>query len=253
MVLLLLALLLAPETTYELKLRFEKGMVYEDASTRHIKLRLIDNAKLMRFDVEEDYLVRRTVLEVGADGLPSQEKVEVVRFVKKTNERPDGEAGSESNAAEGKTFLWRRKEKEEGYVLLDGDKDVTEENPHLVERLVGYRAKRMPEKPVAIGATWEVPASEFLEATGQRIPPDLQGTAVFKLLEVKDNVAKVSFEVKTSCHDQGHDLALVQRGTWLFDMAKGREVSLEAEGTMEFDRLEKGDGSLKMTRTLTYR
>lgn len=253
MVPLLLALLLAPETTYELKLRFEKGMVCEDASTRRVKLRLIENGKLMRFDVEEDFLVRRTVLEVGADGLPSREKVEVVRFAKKTNERPDGEPGAESNQAQGKSFVWRRKDKEEGYALYAGDADVTAQNPHLVERLQSWRAKRMPEKAVAVGASWEVPAAEFLESTGQRIPEGLQGTAVFKLLEVKENLARISFEVKSSCRDQGHDLALVQRGTWVFDIARGREVSLEAEGTMEFDRLEKGDGSLRMTRLLTYR
>lgn len=253
MPILALLLLLAPEGTVELKLRFEKGMVYEDASTSRVKLRLTEQKKLVRFDVEADILIRRTVLEVGTDGLPSAEKVEVVRFAKKVHEAPDREAATESNPAEGKTFLWRRREKEDGYALFADDAEVTAEHPRLAERLLSWRAKRMPEKPVAIGATWEVAASEFLAATGQPVPPDLQGVAVFKLEEVKENVARISFEVKSSCREGGRDLTGVQRGTWLFDIARGREISLEAAGSMEFDRLERGDGSFKMTRTLTYR
>lgn len=251
MVPLLLALLLAPDSTHEMKLRFEKGMVYEEATTRRMKLRLIDQKRVAKFDFEEECLFRRTVLAVGDDGLPSEEKVEVLRFAKKIHARPDGEAGSEANPAEGKTFLWKRGG--EGYVLMDGDKDVTEEHPHLAERLRSYRAKRMPEKPVAVGATWEVPAAAFLESTGQTVPPGLEGAAVFKLEEVKDGVARVSFEVKSGYKERGRDIAAVQKGTWLFDIARGREISLEATGSIEVDRLEGGDGSLAMTRKLTYR
>jgi hypothetical protein len=251
MVPLLLALLLAPDSTHEMKLRFEKGMVYEDASSRRIKLRLIEQKRVMKFDVEEEFLLRRTVVAVGDDGLPSEEKVEVVRFAKKIHDRPDGEPGSETNPAQGKTFLWKRSG--EGYALFAGDTDVTKENPQLAERLLSYRAKRMPEKPVAVGATWEVPAASFLAATGQQVPPGLEGAAVFKLEEVKDGVARVSFEVKSGYTDRGREISGVQKGTWLFDIARGREVSLEAEVSMEFDRLESGDGSFRMTRTFTYR
>lgn len=251
MVPLLLALLLAPEPTHELKLRFEKGMVYEEATTRRIKLRLIEQKRVAKFDVEEECLFRRTVLAVGDDGLPSEEKVEVLRFAKKIHERPDGEAGSETNPAEKKTFLWKRSG--DGYVLLSGDTDVTKEHPRLAERLLSYRAKRMPEKPVAVGATWEVPAGAFLESTGQTVPPGLEGAAVFRLEEVKEGVARVSFEVKSSYSERGRAISGVQKGTWLFDMERGRELSLEAEGAVEFDRLEAGDGSLRMTRALTYR
>jgi hypothetical protein len=251
MVPLLLALLLSPDSTHELKLRFEKGMVYEEATTRRIKLRLIEQNRVAKFDVEEECHFRRTVLAVGEDGLPSEERIEVLRFAKKIHERPDGEAGSETNPAEKKTFLWKRSG--EGYVLMAGDKDVTEEHPRLAERLLSYRAKRMPEKPVAVGETWEVPAGAFLESTGQTVPPGLEGAAVFKLEEVKDGIARVSFEVKSGYKERGRGIAGVQKGTWLLDIARGQEVSLEAEGSMEFDRLEAGDGSLRMTRALTYR
>jgi len=251
MVPFLLALLLAPDSTHEMKLRFEKGMVYEDATNRRVKLRLIEQGRLIKFDVEEDCLFRRTVLAVGDDGLPAEEKVEVVRFAKKIHDRPDGEPGSETNPAQGKTFLWKRSG--EGYALLSGDADVTKEHPRLAERLLSYRAKRMPEKPGAVGGTWEVAAPAFLEATGQQVPPGLEGAATFKLEEVQDGVARVTVEVKSGYRERGREITGVQKGTWLFDIAHGREVSLEAEGSMEFDRLEAGDGSLKMTRTLTYR
>jgi hypothetical protein len=234
-----------------MKFRFEKGMVYEDASNRRIKLRLIEQKRVLKFDIEEECLLRRTVLAVGDDGFPSEEKVEVVTLTKRIHERPDGDARTEANATQGKTFLWKRSG--EGYALLSGDDDVTKEHRWLAERLLSYRAKRMPEKPVAVGATWEVPADAFLAATGQAVPPGLEGSAVFRLEEVKDGVARVSFELKSGYTDRGRENRGVQKGTWLFDVARGREVSLEAEGSMEFDRLEAGDGSLRMTRSLTYR
>jgi len=251
MVPLLLCLVLAPESTVEMKLRFEKGMVYEDASTRRVKLRLIEQRRLMKFDVGEDTLFRRTVLAVGDDGLPSEEKIEVLRFKKEIHEQPDREPATSDNPAQGKTFLWKRSGA--SYALYEGDKDVTKEHEALAERLRSYGTKRVPEKPVAVGATWEVPAAEFLASTGQQVPPGLEGTAVFKLEEVKENVARVSFEMKSSYKDRERDVSGVQKGTWLFDVERGREVSLEAEWTMEFDRMEKGDGSFEMTRTLTYR
>jgi len=251
MVPLLLALVLAPDATHELKLRFEKGMEYEDATTRHIKLRLIQQGHVLKFDVEEECNLRRTVVAVGEDGLPSEEKVEVVRFRKTTHERPDGEPGSATNPGEGKTFLWKRTG--DGCTLLEGDKDVTKEQSRLAERLMSYSTKRLPEKPVAVGETWEVPAAEFLAATGQVVPPGLEGKAVFKLEEAKDGVARITFEMKAGYTERQQQITLVQKGTWLFDIAHGRELSLEATGEMAFEQLKGGDGSLKMTRTLTYR
>ncbi|HEX5137863.1 MAG TPA: hypothetical protein VFY93_12875 [Planctomycetota bacterium] len=251
MVPLLLALLLAPDATHELKLHFEKGMVYEDATKGRIKLRLIEQNRVAKFDVEEDCLLRRTVVSVGDDGLPSEEKIEVVRFAKTVHEQPMGDAGAKANPAEGKTFLWKRAG--DGYALLEGDKDVTKEHSRLAERLMSYRAKRLPDKPVAVGETWEVPASEFLAATGQVVPPGLEGKAVFKLEEVKDGVARVAFELKTGYRERDREITGVQKGTWLLDIAHGREVSLEATGEIAFEQLKAGDGSLRMTRTLTYR
>jgi hypothetical protein len=246
-------LLLAPEGTHEIKLRFEKGMVYEDAATRRVKLTLTQHGKSIRFDREDDYHVRRTVLEVGTGGLPEMERVEVLKFASKTNEWPDQEPGVKENPAQGKSFVWRKKKDGGEWALYADDKDVTEEHPRLVERLLNWRAARVPGKPVAIGATWEVPAQAFLEATGQQVPPGLEGSAVYKLEEVEDGIARISFEFKSLLREQGRDLAGIQRGTWLLDVAKGRELSLESEGSMEIDGGKQGFGTFEMKRTITYR
>jgi hypothetical protein len=249
---LLLALVLAPDAMHETKLRFEKGMVYEDAANVRVKLRLIQQQGVAKYDIEEDTLFRRTVLAVGDDGLPSEEKVEVVRFKKTIHDQPDvAEPGTKANAAEGKTFLWKRAG--ESCALLEGDKDVTKDHAALADRLRSYLAKRGPGKPVEVGGTWEVPAAAFLAAAGQKVPPGVEGAATFKLEEVKDGVGRISFEAKSAYRDFGCEVAEVRKGTWLFDVARAREVSFEAEGSIEYNKLEAGDGSFKMTRTLTYR
>jgi len=247
-------LLLAPEGTHEIKLRFEKGMVYEDVARRRVKLTLTQHDKSIRFDREDDYHVRRTVLEVGDDGLPAMERVEVLKFATKTNEWPDEEPGVKAKAAEGKSFVWRRKKKgADEWALYAHDHDVTEDHPRLVERLLNWRAARLPGKPVAVGATWEVSAKAFLEATGQQVPPGLEGSAVYKLEEVKDGVARISFEFKSLLHEQGRDVTGVQRGIWLLDVAKGRDLELQSKGSLEIDGGKQGFGTFEMKRTITYR
>jgi hypothetical protein len=244
-------LLLAPEGAHEIKLRFEKGMVYEETSTRHVDLKLTEQGKILRFDTEDDYVVRRTVEEVGEDGLPAAERVEVVRFIKKINQQPDREKpGVEPNPAQGKTFAWRRKGS--GYALFEGEDEVTAKHPRLVERLLNWRAGRLPEKAVAVGGSWEIPAAAFLEATGQPIPPGLEGGAVFKLEEVQEGIARISFEFKSTRTERGSVVAWVQRGTWRFDLAKGRELSLESEGSIEIDKMDRGFGTFRQRRTITY-
>jgi hypothetical protein len=229
-------------------------MVYEDAAARHVRLELVEHGRVLRFDTEDDHLVRRTVLEVGADGLPSAERVEVVKFVVKVNEDPAPEKqGVKENAAHGKTFVWRRRGKEDAYALYEEDDDVTEKHPRLVERLRAWRAARLPGKPVAVGMTWEVPAREFLEATGQTVPPGLEGSAVFTLEEVKDGVARISFEFKSRLRERGREIAGVQKGTWLVDLPKGRELSVELDGSMQFEGANVGAGKFTMRRTVTYR
>jgi hypothetical protein len=225
-------------------------MVYEETSARHVKLKLTDQGKILRFDTEDDFVVRRTVEKVGEDGLPAVERVEVLRFEKRIHEQPDREKGVEPNPAQGKTFSWRRKG--DGYALFEGDDEVTGEHPRLVERLLNWRAGRLPEKPVKVGGTWEIPAPAFLEATGQPIPPGLEGSAVFKLEEVKDGVARISFEFKSTQKERGSVIAGVQRGTWVVDLARGRELSLESEGSIEIDRMDRGFGTFRLSRTITY-
>jgi hypothetical protein len=243
-------LLLAPEGTHELKLLFEKGMVYEEASARRVKFRNFAEGRVFRYDKEDECVVRRTVLEVGEDGLPSRERVEVLRSLAKINEAPDAEPGVSERPAQGKTFTWQRKEK--GFVLYEGEEDVSEKHPDLIQRLRGRCVARLPKGPVGVGATWEVSARDFVESDGKAVPEGLGGKVVFKLEEVKDGVARITFDLKLLHRNRDKEVAESGGGIWLFDVAKGRELKLDAEGKIEIDAAKAGFGSQKMSRTLTY-
>src|SRR5512139_4021362 len=104
MVPLVLALLLAPDSTYELKLRFEKGMVYEEASRRQVKFKAIGEGHFTKHDVDDEIVVRRTVVAVGEDGLPAEESVEVLKSVVNVKEAPDDKLGVKERPSQGKTF-----------------------------------------------------------------------------------------------------------------------------------------------------
>lgn len=251
MVAVLLVLLLAPEPTHELTLRFEKGMVCEESSTRGITLKVISNG-VLRFANSDECVVRRTVLEVGEDGLPSAERVEVLKSVATVTEAPDDKTGAFERPSQGKTFEWRRKRRGD-FVLYEGEKDVSEAHKDLVQRLRSRGAARLPPGPVAVGATWEVEAGAFEASEGRIAPEGTRGKAVFKLEEVKDGVARISFEIDFS-HPWGErTLTNKGKGIWLFDVKHGREISLEGEGKLEIDGKEGGFGTQKTSRTLTYR
>lgn len=248
---LALLLLLAPEQTFELKLRFDKGMVSEETSTRRVTLKAIDGGHIFRFDKEDECVLRRTVVEVGPDGLPAQESVEVVKSVSKVNEAPDDKTGTTERPSQGKTFTWRRKR--EGFGLFDGQTEVSEKHPEIVQRMKSGGAARLPAKPVAVGETWEVKALDFVESDGKTPPEGLDGNAVFKLEEVKDGVARISFELKILYKNRGKAVTETGKGVWLFDVTNGREVKLEGEGKLEIENAEGGFGTQKMSRAVTYR
>ncbi|MFI5403643.1 MAG: hypothetical protein ACHQ1G_11960 [Planctomycetota bacterium] len=244
---LALLLLLAPEGTVEMKLRFEKGMVYEEASKRQVKFKAINQGHVARYDKEDEVVVRRTILAVGEDGLPAEESVEVLKSVATTREAPDDKTGETVRPSQGKTFMWRKG------ALYEGRKDVSLEHKDIVQRLRSLGSVRLPKGPVAPGATWEVPARDFEESDGREVPEGLEGKAVFKLEEVKDGVARITFEIKLA-YSQG-DRAFTNTGTgvWLFDVANGRELKLDGEGKLEVDEARGGFGTQKASRELTYR
>ncbi len=244
---LALLLLLAPEGTVELKLRFEEGMVYEETSKRQVKFRSIVEGRLSRFDKGDEVVVRRTVLAVGEDGLPVEESVEVVKSVATVNEASDDKTGSTARPSQGRTFTWRKGR------LFEGKKDVSEEHKDIVQRLSSRGAVRLPKGPVAVGATWEVEAREFEESDGRAAPEGIEGKAVFKLEEVKDGVARISFEIKLSYSQGGRVFSNVGKGVWLFDVKSGRELRLEGEGKVEVDEARGGFGTQKTLREITYR
>lgn len=249
--LLLALLLLAPDQTYDLKLRFEKGMVYEVASTRRIAIKAIQGTSVLRFEKEFDYVIRRTVVEVGDDGLPVAESVEVRRAVEKVSHRPDDKTGVTESPAQGKTFAWRRK-KDGEWALLAGDADVTKEHDDIVQRLRSRSGLRLPPAPVAVGGTWEVPARAFEESEGRIAPDGLDGKVTFKLEEVKDGVACVTFEIELSYPEHGQTVTNKGKGVWLIDTVRGRELKLDAEGKLEINDARGGFGTTKASREITY-
>lgn len=259
MVPLLLALLLAPEPTHELKLRFEKGMVYEEASTRRISLKTIlpEEARVegqkgvFHHDREFVYVIRRTVVEVGADGLPARETVEVLKAVVNVHAAHNDKTGATEQPSQGKTFEWRRSGG--AFSLHEGKEDVTKQHNDIVQRLRSRSSLRLPPGPVAVGATWEVPARAFEESEGRVAPEGLDGKAVFKLEEVKDGVARVTFEIGISFLDHGQPVSNKAKGVWLIDVVRGRELKLEGEGKIEIQETRGGFGTQKTSRELTYR
>jgi hypothetical protein len=235
-------------------------MVYEEASTRRIAVKTIvpEDARVegqtgvFRHDREFSYVIRRTVAEVSADGVPSRESVEVLKAVVVVHAAPNDKTGTTERPSQGKTFELRRG-KDGSCALYEGDEDVTKKHDDIVQRLRSRSALRLPPAPVAVGATWEVPARAFEESEGRIAPEGIDGKAVFKLEEVKDDVARVTFEIELSFVDHGQTVRNKAKGVWLIDVARGRELKLEGEGKLEIADARGGFGTQKMSRELTYR
>jgi hypothetical protein len=249
--LLLALLLLAPDQTHDLKLRFEKGTVYEVTSTRQVKLKTIQGESIFRYDSRRDYVIRRTILEIGPDGLPAAETVEVRKAVIDVKEQPDDKIGVSESPALGKTFAWRRK-KDGEWALYEGGEDVTKTHDDVVQRLRSRSSLRLPPAPVEVGGTWEVPARKFEESEGHAEPEGLDGKATFKLEEVKDGVARITFEIDFSHIDHGQTVTNKGKGVWLIDVSRGRELKLEAEGKIEIQDARGGFGTVTTSREITY-
>jgi hypothetical protein len=253
--LLLLLLVAAPDgkaKTYEIAYRFGKGVKYTDRSSRVFKLDMYGGKKLAQFHVESEQVIRRTVIEVDDGGRPSLERVEVLVNSHTTKMSPnEEELGVTLLPSHGKSFVWRRYDGKK-WGLFDDKGEVTAKHPQLVQKLRNWRDARLPGKPVAVGATWEVAAGDFLEAVGQPVPPGVKGRAVFKLEAVEDGVARITFTFKETYPQDGVAVVAEETGTWRFDVKRGRDLSVEARGILEIDKGDAGSGKFGVKREVTY-
>jgi hypothetical protein len=178
------------------------------------------------------------------------ERVEVKRMVITVKEAPDQEPGSKTGTPHGKTFVWKKLRRRWG--LFDAKGEVTDDYPALVKRLKNWREARLPSRAVAVGDSWEVSAATFLETVNQPIPKGVAGRAIFKLNEVKDGVASIGFLFRMTYRDGDHLFTGTQKGTWRFDIARGRDLDLEMTGQLDVDEGKSGDGRFKMKRAVTW-
>jgi hypothetical protein len=147
--------------------------------------------------------------------------------------------------------VWRQKDKG-GWGLFGEKGEVTDKHPQLVQRLRNWRDARLPKKRVRVGSTWEVSAARFLEAVGQPVPPKAEGRAVFRLEAVEGDVARITFTFNESHPEDLRMFKAKETGVWLFDLKRGRDVSLEMKGILEIDDGQTGSGKFRMRRTVTY-
>lgn len=246
-----LLLLLAPGEAHAFAYRFEKDMVYEDSTVRSMKFEHRGDEHRLVWDVESDEVLRRTILEVDETDHPRVERIEVLKFIHTIKEHPEEEAGAKEGVPAGSRFVWRRLKDRWG--LFDGEGEVTDRFPSLVERLKNWRDARLPKEPVEVGGTWEVPAKTFLETVGSPAPNDVQGLAVFRLQRVEGSVATITFDAAFTYNSGGEVQNVSQKGTWLFDVTKGRDLDLESEGTIKSNNGRTGSGTFRYRRLVTYR
>jgi len=231
---------------------YEKGLSYVDEARAAITLDMFVKGQHIAFEVENRKALKRTVLEVGDDGRPVIERVEVQRFVHEVKKHPREDVGERRAPSQGRTFVWRRKPRGDEWALYDGKGDVTAKHPQLVAKLRNWREARLPEEPVAPGDTWEVSAASFLRAVGQPVPEGVTGKATFTLDRIRDGIAHISFRFENTYRDGESVLQGWNKGVWRFDVERGRDLSLRMKGRLEIDGGDGGSGRFEMTREVTY-
>jgi len=251
-VLLALLLLFAPEKTYKIEYRFRKGDEYLDSTTRLFKMELIQGKSLVSFHIESTETMKRQIQEVK-DGRPDIERVTIKDFTREVKKSPvQKEVGAVKNKAIGAIFIWRRVGERWG--LFGQRSELTERHPDIVNRLKNWRDARLPKKPVKIGDTWKVSAKDFLEASGQPVPPNTAGDIEFKLAAVdKDGVGKIEFRGMWMYRTQDSKFVVEQTGTWMFDTVRGRDLSLTSTGNLDISGGQEGKGALEMKRVVTWK
>ena len=242
---LALLVLLAPEPV-TLRYRFEKGLVYRESIQRSAELDLLAGGKKVRSHTTSDWRLKRTVISVDREGRVTRERIEVLNATRNFIASPDKPEGVKQDPFHGRRFVWR-----DG-ALHDDSGNVSSKYPRLVQHLGNWRDARLPGKPVAPGATWEVTAKKFLEAVGQTPPKDVAGRARFRLASVEGGVARIEIDFSMTYKSGPSTLGANQTGVWLFDVAKGRDLSLELSGKVEIDNGRGGSGKIATVRKLTF-
>ena len=251
----LLLLLLASQDakTYKLEYRFKKGDEYTDTTKRSIKLEIIRGQSLAIFDISSDEQLVRKVMEADK-GKPLIENVVVKQFTRKTAKHPEQkEIGEKKSGAIGRTFVWRRIN-DERWGLFGRRAEETERFKPVVERLKNWRDSRLPKKAVKVGDTWKIPIKDYLSTTGQVIPKGAEGNIEFKLESVDEKgVGRISFGGVWTYTDPGSRVIVTQKGSWLFDTKRGRDLEIKATGEIDMTGDQEGKGTLKMERVVKWK
>jgi len=243
-------LLLAPQQTFELKYRFTKGMSYLDTQHRVWKLTMWAKGKKLEYHDTHAITVRRTILETDESQHPVAERVEVTLFRLETLKSPEQkQLGLKPEACEGKTFTWKRLKTRWG--LFDAKGDVSGRHQKLVTYLKNWRDARLPKEPQPVGGAWAVTAKKFLLTAGLRVPPNLEGLAEFKLEQAERGIATIPFHVRYTFRAGAAAWTVVQKGTWMFDAKRGRDISFSMQGEVVLKGSE-GKGTLNLQRRVTY-
>ena len=248
---ILAPLLLAEPERVELRYRFEKGQVLLTEQKQTFLQEVFAETQLVRWKIETEIEIRRTVLEIDDDAQPTVERVEVKKWRFHTLQHPEEEPGERSDMSEGQTFVWRLL-RGKWRLFAQGDRDVTDDLPALVNHLAGWRKARLPEKPIAVGETWEVEADRFFEASGMPSAEGTQGRAEFTLARVAEGVADITFDMTFTRRDRSGMLQSGQTtGEWRFDLKEGRDLSSRMKGRVQFDNGTKGFAEIGMERRVT--
>ena len=245
-------LLLAPGKTYELKYKFKKGMSYVDVQKRVFDLTVTESGRRLVWNKVDNIHIRRTILAVDETHHPKAERVQVITYSHEVKASPeDKEIGITKRPGQGKSFVWRRLRNRWG--LFDDSGEVTKDYRILVEHLKNWRDGRLPKDPIAVGKAWEISSKKFLQTAGQRVPEGVEGVALFRLKSVERGIATIPFEVGYRFKNgRGNLLTVNLKGVWVFDTARGRDLSFAVKGTLEIDDGKNATGTLVMSRTVTY-
>jgi len=243
----------ADAKTHKLAYSFRKGDEYVDSTKRAVKLEIIQGKSLAVFDIRSKEVLVRKILETRK-GKPEIENVVVREFTRETKKHPEqAEIGEKKSGAIGRTFVWRRVN-DERWGLFGRRAEETNRFRPVVERLKNWRDARLPDEPVAVGGSWKVPIKEYLSTVGQEIPEGATGNIEFKLASVDgDGVAKITFGGVWTYMQPGTRVVVTQKGEWIFDTRKGRDLKISATGEIDMSGAEEGKGTLSMERVVEWK
>ena len=243
----------ADAKTHKLAYAFRKGDEYTDTTTRAVELEIIQGKSLAVFDIRSKEILVRKILETRK-GKPDIENVVVKDFTRETKKHPEqAEIGVKKSGAIGRTFVWRRVN-DERWGLFGRRAEETNRFGPVVERLKNWRDARLPDKPVEVGASWEVPIKEYLSTVGQRIPEGATGNIEFKLESVDEKgIAKITFGGVWTYTEPGTRVVVTQKGEWTFDAKRGRDLKISATGEIEMSGAQEGKGKLSMERVVEWK